>query len=175
MYILMFDFLNVSVKEGSNAPYNESDINEMLKHVIIREYEEVTDITPDIRLTFHNAAHILGSASVHLHIGDGSHNLMYSGDLKFGFTRLFNNLEQKYPRLETLILESTYAGNNDVMPPRNVAEDRLIDVINNTTKRNGNVLIPVFGVGRSQEVMLVLEEYYRRKKLLTNNVYLAEL
>jgi hypothetical protein len=173
MYILMFDYLNVAVKEGSNAPYNESDVNEMLKHVITREYEEVTDITPDIRLTFHNAAHILGSASVHLHIGDGSHNLMYSGDLKFGFTRLFNNLEQKYPRLETLILESTYAGNNDVMPQRNVAEDRLIDVINNTVKRNGNVLIPVFGVGRSQEVMLVLEEYYRRKKLLTNNVYLA--
>ncbi len=175
MVVLQFDYLNVSGKEGSDAPYSEADIYQMLKHVIPRDYDEVTDITPDIRLTFHNAAHILGSASVHLHIGDGAHNLMYSADIKFGFTRLFNNLEENYPRLETLILESTYGGNNDIMPPRNVAEDRLISVINETVKRGGNVLIPVFAVGRSQEVMLVLEEYYRRNRLGTNNVYLAGL
>lgn len=173
MYVLQMDYINVSGKDGQEAPYTEADINEMLKHIIVRDYDEVTDITPDIRLTFHNAAHILGSASVHLHIGDGAHNLMYSGDLKFGFTRLFNNLEEKYPRLETLILESTYGGNNDIMPQRNIAEDRLISVINDTIKNNGNVLIPVFGVGRSQEVMLVLEEYFRRNKLLAKNVYLA--
>lgn len=175
MAVLQYDYLNVSSKEGSEAPYSEADIFQMLKHVITRDYDEVTDITPDIRLTFHNAAHILGSASVHLHIGDGSHNLMYSADVKFGFTRLFNNMEENYPRLETLILESTYGAQNDIMPPRNVAEDRLISVINETIKRGGNVLIPVFAVGRSQEVMLVLEEYYRRNKLQTNNVYLAGL
>lgn len=175
MVVLQYDYLNVSGKEGSEAPYNEADIYQMLKHVITRDYDEVTDITPDIRLTFHNAAHILGSASVHLHIGDGSHNLMYSGDIKFGFTRLFNNLEQNYPRLETLILESTYGGSNDIMPQRNIAEDRLISIINETVKKGGNVLIPVFAVGRSQEVMLVLEEYYRRNRLQTNNVYLAGL
>jgi len=175
MVVLQYDFLNVASKEGSEGPYTEADIFQMLKHVITREYEEVTDITPDIRLTFHNAAHILGSASVHLHIGDGSHNLMYSGDIKFGFTRLFNNLEENYPRLETLILESTYGGQNDIFPPRNVAEDRLVSVVNETVKRGGNVIIPVFAVGRSQEVMLVLEEYFRRNKLSTENVYLAGL
>jgi len=175
MVVLQFDYLNVSGKEGSEAPYTEADIYQMLKHVIPREYDEVTDITPDIRLTFHNAAHILGSASVHLHIGDGAHNLMYSADIKFGFTRLFNNLEENYPRLETLILESTYGGNSDIMPPRNIAEDRLISIINETVKRGGNILIPVFAVGRSQEVMLVLEEYYRRNRLSTNNVYMAGL
>jgi len=175
MVILQYDYLNVSSKEGQEAPYTEADIFQMLKHVITREYEEVTDITPDVRLTFHNAAHILGSASVHLHIGDGTHNLMYSGDIKFGFTRLFNNLEENYPRLETLILESTYGGPNDIMPQRNIAEDRLISVINETVKRGGNVLIPVFAVGRSQEVMVVLEEYFRYNRLQTKSVFLAGL
>lgn len=175
MVLLQYDYINVSTKEGKEAPYSEADIHQMLKHVITRDYDEVTDITPDIRLTLHNAAHILGSASVHLHIGDGSHNLMYSGDIKFGFTRLFNNLDANYPRLETLILESTYGGPKDVMPQRNVAEDRLISVINETIKRGGNVLMPVFAVGRSQEVMLVLEEYHRRKKLQTNDIFLAGL
>jgi len=172
MVILQTDFINVASKEGKEAPYSEADVREMLKHVITRDYGEVTDITPDMRLTFHNAAHILGSASVHLHIGDGAHNIMYSGDIKFGFTRMFNNMEANYPRLETLLLESTYGDANDVMPQRNVAEERLIAVINETVEKGGNVLIPVFGVGRSQEVMLVLEEYYRRNRLKVKNVYM---
>ncbi len=173
MFVLQEDYLNVVAKEGENAIYTEADIAQMLKHVITREYGEVTDIASDIRLTFHNAAHILGSASVHLHIGDGAHNLMYSADIKYGFTRMFNNLDEKYPRLETLILESTYGGPNDIMPQRNIAEDRLVATINDVVKNGGNVLIPVFGVGRSQEVMLVLEEYFRRNRLSCGSVYLA--
>ena len=144
----------------------------MLKHVIIRDYTDVTDISSDVRLTFHNAAHILGSSSIHLHIGDGAYNIMYSGDIKFGFTRLFNNMDINYPRLETLIIESTYGGQNDLLPPRNIAEERLISTINETVEKGGNVLIPVFGVGRSQEVMLVLEDYYRRNKLKSKYVFI---
>ncbi len=171
MVTMQMDYVNVASKEGKDCPYDESDIKEMLRHVIVRDYNEVTDISNDMRLTFHNAAHILGSASVHLHIGDGSHNLMYTGDFKFGQTRLFNHMEVNYPRLETIIMESTYSGQNDILPQRNIAEERLISVINEAVKNGGNVLIPVFAVGRSQEVMLVLEEYYRRNKLFANKVY----
>ena len=172
MTVLQYDYIGVMGKEGRDSPYAEADVKETLKHVITRDYGEVTDITPDIRLTFHNAAHILGSASVHLHIGDGAHNIMYSSDIKFGFTRLFNNMEANYPRLETLIIESTYGGNNDILPQRNIAEERLISTINEAAAKGGNVLIPVFGVGRAQEVMLVLEEYYRRNRLKINNVFI---
>ncbi len=162
MALLQFDYIDVLVKNGKEPPYTERDVKEMIKYCIPRDYGEITDIAPDMRLTFHNAAHILGSATCHLHIGDGAHNLVYTGDLKFGFTRLFNNAEYDFPRLETLVIESTYGGKNDLFIDRQLAEERLIRVIQETLKSGGNVLIPVFAVGRAQEIALVLEEYFRR-------------
>ncbi len=165
MALMCFDCIDVMVKEGKEPPYTERDVKEMVKYCIPREYREVTDIAPDMRLTLHNAAHILGSASVHLHIGDGAHNLVYSGDIKYGFTRLFNNVDMKYPRLETLIIESTYGGRDDIHLPRDQAEDRLVKMVADTVHSGGNVLIPVFAVGRAQEIMLVLEDAYRSGRL----------
>lgn len=165
MALLQFDYVDVLVKEGKEPPYSERDVKEMVKHCIPRDYREVTDIAPDMRLTLHNAAHILGSASAHLHIGDGAHNLVYSGDLKFGFTRLFDVADIRYPRLETLILESTYGHRDDIQPPRQQADEKLLDIIRETVKKGGNVLIPVFSVGRAQEIMLVLENMYRKGML----------
>ncbi len=164
MALLQFDLINVAVKSGRDPPYLEEHVKEVIKHTITRDYREVTDIAPGIRLTFHDAAHILGSASVHLHIGEGKQNLVYTGDFKFGFTRLFNNLDINYPRLESMIMESTYGG-KDTTPSRMHSETHLIDVINETIEKGGITLIPVFSVGRAQEAMLILEEYYRQGKL----------
>ncbi|MDO8625507.1 MAG: beta-CASP ribonuclease aCPSF1, partial [Candidatus Diapherotrites archaeon] len=171
MTLLQLDYVDIAVKEGKKLLYTEKDVKECLKHVITREYREVTDIAPDIRMTFHNAAHILGSASVHLHIGEGQHNLVYSADIKYGFSRLFNNIDLKYPRLETLIIETTYGSKDDIQPDRMVSEAETVKVIKETVSQGGNVLIPVFAVGRSQEIMLVLEEAYRRGELDGTHVY----
>ena len=171
MALLQFDYIDVLVKEGKEPPYTERDVKEMLKYCITREYREVTDIAPDMRITFHNAAHILGSASVHFHIGQGVHNLVYSADMKFAFTRLFNNVDINYPRLETLIIESTYGGKDDIQQERGLAEETLIRILKETMHNKGNTLIPVFSVGRAQEIMLVIEEYYR-KGMLDGKVYI---
>jgi len=165
MTLLQFDSIDVLVKEGRTPPYSEADVKEMVKYCIPRDYREVTDIAPDMRLTLHNAAHILGSASVHLHIGEGAHNFVYSADMKYGFTRLFDNLDMHYPRLETLLIESTYGGRNDIHPLRQESEERIVKIIRETVLNKGNVLIPVFAVGRGQEIMLVLEDAYRRGML----------
>ncbi|MFH1588088.1 MAG: beta-CASP ribonuclease aCPSF1 [Candidatus Diapherotrites archaeon] len=162
MVLLHFDLIDVMLKEGKEPPYSERDIREMTIHCITREYNEVTDIAPDMRLTMHNAAHILGSASVHLHIGDGGHNLVYSGDIKYGFTRLFNNIDMKLSRLETLIIESTYGAKEDIQPQRPETEERFLKIMKEILESGGNILIPVFAVGRAQEIMLVIENFYRR-------------
>ncbi len=172
MTLLQFDFIDVSVKEGKEPLYAEKDVKEMLKYCITREYREVTDIAPDIRMTFHNAAHILGSASVHLHIGSGQHNFVYSADIKYGFTRLFNNIDLNYPRLETLLIESTYAKKEDIHPDRQTSEMKLIQIVKETIQQGGNVLFPVFAVGRAQEIMLTLEDAYRRGMLEGAKVYI---
>ena len=162
MALMQFDFIEVAAKQGKEPLYSEKDVKATTLHVIPRDYREVTDIAPDMRATYHNAAHVLGSASIHLHIGEGSHNLTYSSDIKYGFSRLFEGIDTRYPRLETLIIESTYGGRNDIQQNRQVAEDLLLKVIKETQQKDGNVLIPVFAIGRGQEIMLVLESFYQR-------------
>jgi len=170
MTLLQFDFLGVSVAQDKVAPYTEADVKNTLMHTITRDYREVTDIAPDMRLTLHNAAHILGSASVHINIGEGAHNLLYSADIKYGATRLFDNLDIKYPRMETLIIESTYGSKDAIQMSRQDAEQKLIEIIQETTQFGGNVLIPVFGVGRGQEICMVIEDAYKKGLLNEKNI-----
>jgi len=158
MALLALDYISIGFKEMQNAPYNSSDVKQMVKQTICLEYEEVSDITPDIRITLYNAGHTLGSAMVHLHIGNGLHNLLYTGDMNFERTRLLAPAAIKFPRLETVIIESTYGAKEDVLPTRKECEDYLLGIIKKTHERGGKILFPVLGVGRSQEVMLILEE-----------------
>lgn len=164
MGLLQKDYVNISKKAlGVEPPYGKKDIQTELKRVIPVEYGEVVDITPEIKMTLYNAGHIIGSAMVHLHIGEGLHNFVHTGDMKFGYTKLFEPANANFPRVETLFIESTYGGKNDVTPNRRQMEEKLVEIIKETAAKGGKVLIPVFAVGRSQEIMLVLEEYYRRE------------
>lgn len=165
MALLHLDYINVSHSKAQKSPYSSDDIKQMVKNTIILNYGEVTDITPDARVTLYNAGHILGASLVHLHVGEGWHNILYTGDFKCKPTQLLDPAHTKFPRVETLIMESTYGGANDVMPPRKVCETDLKDIIRKTLKRKGKVLIPVLGVGRAQEVMIVVEELVRTEKL----------
>ncbi|OPY28896.1 MAG: Beta-Casp domain protein [Methanomassiliicoccales archaeon PtaU1.Bin030] len=172
MSLMQLDYIKVSFGEGKKAPYESSHVREMVAHCIPLKYGETTDIAPDIRLTFQNAGHILGSAVCHFHIGDGLYNIAFTGDMKFERTWLFNPTVNKFPRLETLVIESTYGGYRDIQPSRVEAGNTLKEIVERTMKNGGKALIPVFAVGRSQEVMLVLEEMMRTSKLPNVPVYL---
>jgi len=161
MGLLTLDYLDVAAKEGRAPPYDSEMVREAIKHTIPLEYGDVTDIAPDVKLTLHNAGHILGSAVSHFHIGDGLYNVCFSGDIHYEDTRLFNGAVNDFPRVETLVLESTYGGRNDYQTDQEDSERKLKQVIQNTYDRGGKVLIPAFAVGRSQELMLVLEEAMR--------------
>lgn len=172
MSLLQIDYIKVAFGEAKKAPYESSHIRETVKHCIPLKYGETTDVSPDVRLTFQNAGHILGSAIAHFHIGDGMYNVAISGDVKFEKTWLFNAATNRFPRLETLILESTYGGYHDLQPSRREASDQLKEVMARVLNRKGKILIPVFAVGRSQEVMLVLEGLMRMKRVPTAPIYL---
>ena len=165
MGLLTLDYLDVAAKEGRTPPYESEMVRETIKHTIPLEYGDVTDIAPDVKLTFHNAGHILGSAISHFHIGAGLYNVAFSGDIHYKDTRLFNGAVNNFPRVETLVLESTYGGRNDYQTDQEDSERKLKHVLSNTLERGGNVLIPAFAVGRSQEIMLVLEEAMRNGDL----------
>jgi len=162
MTLLQLDYLDVLSKQGLRPPYDQKDVRDTVLHTIPLRYGAVTDIAPDVRLTLHNSGHILGGSLIHLHIGEGLHNLVYTGDYKYGQTMLLEPAVAMFPRVETIITESTYGSPRDVMPSRIEAEERLAAVINETLDRGGKVLIPVPAVGRAQEIMLVIDGYMRR-------------
>lgn len=170
--LLALDYIGVAYKKAVQPLFSTDDIKEMVKHSICLEYNEVTDITPDVRLTFYNAGHALGSAMIHLNIGNGLHNMLYSADMKFGKTRLLEPAETLFPRLESVIIESTYGSKNDILPPRKDAEDMLINAIKRTIERKGKVLIPELGLGRSQETMLIIEQAIKSGVLPNIPVYI---
>jgi KH/beta-lactamase-domain protein len=172
MGLLTLDYLDVAAKEGRTPPYDSEMVREAIKHTIPLEYGDVTDIAPDIKLTLHNAGHILGSAISHFHIGDGLYNVAFSGDIHYKDTRLFDGAVNEFPRVETLVLESTYGGRNDYQTDQEDSERRLKEIINDTYDRGGKVLIPAFAVGRSQEIMLVLEEAMREGDIPSMPVHL---
>jgi KH/beta-lactamase-domain protein len=170
--LLQMDYLKVAAADGKKIPYSAENIRDMIKHCITIDYGDTTDITPDVRLTFHNAGHILGSAIAHFHVGEGLYNIAFSGDVKYERTWLFNPAINRFPRLEAIFMESTYGGKEDFQPSRQEATERLNDIIQSTMKRKGKLLIPVFAVGRSQEVMIVLENLVKTKKIPKIFVYL---
>ncbi len=171
MALLQLDLIKIAKGDGKEPIYSSEEIKEMVKHTITLEYDEVTDITPDVRMTLYNAGHILGSAMVHLHVGNGLHNLLYGADMKFSKSQLLDPAVTDFPRLETLMIESTYGGKDNIQPSRQECEAEFSQIIKETVARGGKVLIPVLGVGRAQEVMLVVEEMIRLGELPKIPVY----
>lgn len=158
--LLHYDYLRLVQRSGGTPLYEEKDVKKMLSHMITRDYHEVTNVTDEIKLTYHNAGHILGSALVHLHIGEGMYNIVHSGDLKYGFTRLLDPADTKYPRIDALFIESTYGAQNDISTNRQEAEINLVDTIKRAVDNGGKVIVPMFAVGRAQEMMLILEAFF---------------
>jgi hypothetical protein len=171
MTLLQNDFVKIAQIEGGRLIYDQKDIRNVIQHAITLPYGMVTDISPDIKLVFNNAGHILGSATVHLHIGEGAHNIVYTGDYKYGRTQLFDSATWNYPRVETLITESTYGAKEDIMPIREEVEANFVNSINSVLKGGGKVLIPVPAVGRAQEILLVIDQYMRSKVLVEAPVF----
>ncbi|MFX0137989.1 MAG: beta-CASP ribonuclease aCPSF1 [Candidatus Hodarchaeota archaeon] len=157
--MLQLDFIQICEKEGTPSPYSKRDVKSTVLHTIPLSWGKVTDIAPDIKLTLHNSGHILGSSMIHLHFGKGDYNFVYTGDFKFQKTRLLEKAAVKFPRIESLLIESTYGGPQDRIPSRQESEKELKQILNSTLKRGGKVLIPVLAVGRAQELLIVLEEY----------------
>src|SRR3989339_1488961 len=163
--LLSLDYIKIQRADGSDPIFTSEEIKEMVKHTITLEYDEVSDVTPDVRITLYNAGHILGSAMVHMHVGNGLHNILYSGDQKFGRSQLLEPAATMFPRLETLMLEATYGGKENIMPHRQETDEELMKIIKDNVERGGKVLIPSLGVGRAQEVMLAIEAMIREGRM----------
>ena len=171
MALLQHDSVKIAKNNGTYLPYESRDVNEVIKHCITLPYGKPTDISPDITITLNNAGHIMGSATVHLNIS-GVHNILYSGDYKYARTQLLDSAVSIYPRVETLITESTYGNSTDIMPDQSTVYRTFTESLNQTLLAGGKVLIPVPAVGRAQEIMLVLDKEMREGRLIEAPIFI---
>lgn len=171
MTLLQMDSVKIANSNGTYLPYEARDVHEVIKRTITLPYGKPTDISPDITVTLNNAGHIMGSATVHLNIS-GAHNILYSGDYKFARTQLLDSAVATYPRVETLITESTYGNSSDVMPDQAFVYRTFSESINKVLSEGGKVLIPVPAVGRAQEIMLVMAKEMSEGRLIESPIYI---
>src|ERR687895_1497632 len=171
MTLLQMDSVKIANSNGTYLPYSSRDVNEVIKHCITLPYGKPTDISPDLTITLNNAGHIMGSATVHLNIS-GAHNILYSGDYKYARTQLLDSAVSVYPRVETLITESTYGNTTDVMPDQQSVYRGFTESINKTLMDGGKVLLPVPAVGRAQEIMLVMAKEMKEGRLIESPIYI---
>lgn len=172
MALLQLDFIKIQRDEGKDPIYTSEEVKEMVKHTIEVDFETVTDITPDVRITMYNAGHILGSAMVHLHIGNGLHNFLYTGDMKFAKTNMLSPAVTNFPRLETMLLEATYGGKDNIKQQTAQEDKSFTETVIKTVDRKGKVLMPVLGSGRAQEIIVLIEKLIREKKMPEVPIYI---
>lgn len=173
--LMQLDTIKIHRNEGGVEIYTQDEVKEFVKHSVILDYEEVTDITPDIRITFYNSGHIIGGAMVHIHVGNGLHNILYTGDIKYTKTSLLSPAVTRFPRLETLMIESTYGGKDNIASPPAAQDEEFAATCKEIFSRKGKLLMPVLGSGRGQEVLMILDRMIRNKLIDPVPVYIDGL
>ena len=172
MYILYKEYIK---RYGSDAHYTDKEFEKIFSHLIHLNYNIVTDVAPDIKVTFYNAGHIIGSSSFHLHLGNGDHNFVYTGDIKFGKSSYLENAVWNFPRVETLLIEGTNGGRDDSFLSREDAQERLIEEINKVIRNQKLVLMPSQLIGTSQELLITLDMLIKQKKIMKCRLYIDKL
>lgn len=148
--------------------YTTEDAEEALKLFETLDYEITHEVFPGLKIRFTDSGHMLGSAFVELFIeeeGKEPYVLVFSGDVGNHNIPLFKE-PKDLDRADYLIMESTY-GNRVHMAAAN-ENDKLIDIINTTIKRGGNVVIPSFAIGRTQEIIYIINQYAETGRLDPN-------
>ncbi|MGD0979095.1 MAG: MBL fold metallo-hydrolase [Candidatus Bathyarchaeia archaeon] len=150
--LLISDFIHLS---SYYLPFEYLELKSMTqnsRHVDFNVEQRVGDIT----FQFKNAGHIPGSVQT-LVEAEGK-RLLYTGDFNIVDTRLLEGAKMDYQDLDAVIIESTYA--NEEHTERQELEKRFVDTCSDVVEKGGTVLVPAFGVGRSQELAYVLAAHH---------------
>jgi len=158
MHLLLSDSAKL-MKLKKEPLFNEEDVKQTLKLVECLEFNEEKEILKGVKITFFPSGHILGSAMVLVKMDNSK--LLYTSDLNLKESRVLNAAKAPEESIPLLIIESTYAGKNDVIPNLKTSSKLLADEIKEAIQKDAKVLIPVFAVGRGQDIMLSLENYIR--------------
>ncbi len=147
--------------------YTVHDVTTTLSLFQTLEYARSLEILPGIKLTFRDAGHILGSATVTLEIAEGQEEkkvttLAFTGDLGRNGAAVVRDPDI-LSRADVLITESTYGGRYH--GPMSEAKEKLARIVSETAHKGGLLIIPAFAVGRTQDVVYHLHELMEAKQI----------
>jgi metallo-beta-lactamase family protein len=157
-------------KEGRKSAYPEiplytvKDAKQCLPLMKDVAYNEYIDLNSQVKVCFHDAGHILGSAMIEIivHNEKGRKNIIFSGDIGQWDKPLMKD-PTYFDRADYVVMESTY-GNRNHDDPKNV-DKKLCTVVNETVEAGGNILIPTFAIERAQELLFHISRLAREKRI----------
>lgn len=156
-------------REQVEPLYTIEDAEKALSLVSPILYDQQIEINSDMKIVFNDAGHILGSAITELWVteDDKESKIVFSGDLGMEGRPILRD-PTYIKKADYVIMETTYG--NRIHKELGSGVEKLIEIILNTTRRGGNVVIPSFAVGRTQELIYELNRFYD-----SNNEYRKEL
>ena len=139
--------------------YTAADASSACKLIEGHRYKEQIEVAPGIQVVFHDAGHIMGSCVVEVTATEDNltKTLVFSGDLGQYDTPILNDPES-LATADIILMESTYG--NRTHRDRKHTIDEIGEIVANAAHNKGNILIPAFAVGRSQEIMYTFGKYY---------------
>ncbi|MFN8206622.1 MAG: MBL fold metallo-hydrolase [Bacteroidales bacterium] len=151
--------------------YTRKEAIECMKLFIGVAYDRKFNIDQNIRLIFTNTGHMLGSSVINLEITEGTRKikLAYTGDIGRPVNRILKHPDP-FPQADYLITESTYG--DRLHKDQHEADDELLKIISDTCiRKGGKLIIPSFAVGRTQEIVYSLNNFYNEGRLPKIDIY----
>ncbi len=152
--LLLADYYRLGVMK-ENIKFSQRDVKNILSRFSFMEYKKPVRVA-GFQVTAYNAGHILGAAG--FMVQKNKKKVYYTGDMNTRETNLLHGAEKKIPRPDYIVSESTYSGPEDILPSLKTVSKELAETLKQTP---GKALVPVFGVGRGQEVMMIIDNYVR--------------
>lgn len=146
-------------QEGVEPAFTRADATAAVRRIHAHQYGQPHEVVPGVTLTLHDAGHILGSATVEVELTEGEtrRRVVFSGDLGHRGAPILRDPEP-LERADLVLLESTYGGRNH--RDWDATWEELAGILERARHDRGNVLIPAFAVGRTQELLYVLDRHY---------------
>ena len=173
--------LKKEIEEDDFEFYSHDEVDLLIKMIEYKEYQNEFELNSyhqqrdaKVNCTFYDAGHILGSAGVLLE--NNSHKIFYTGDINLSSQTLQPAAKLPDTKIDTLILETTYgATDSDLLLDWNSESLRIAKEANNILNNGGSILIPVFSLGKMQEILATIWQLMLKQKLTTVDVYTGGL
>lgn len=173
--------LKKEIEEADFEFYTHDEVDLLIKMIDYKEYQKEFELNSfhqqkdaKVNCTFYDAGHILGSSGILLE--NNNHKIFYTGDINLSSQTLLSAAQLPETKIDTLILETTYgATDSELLLDWNSESLRFAKEANNILNSGGSILIPVFSLGKMQEMLGTIWQLMLKRKLTTVDIYTGGL